>query len=228
MEKFRYVKFDKRWFILTADYHVPFCLNDLYADEKSLLKFYCDKTGLSPYTQMFIVAPKGFVTDLASIPDSLQWAFKPDGLYAPAAAIHDLLYQRLPIGSYAETQTGKLNAIINKDFADRMFLHIMEKLGVSYVTRYAFYYAVKKFGDPSYDDDNRGCIYLSPSAYTFHMNSTYAFIRSDFTPAVPAGDMTMVGSGRQAHVKYLNIKRAFLSYPIPEEKLNVSSKPAAV
>lgn len=229
MEKFQYVKFDKRWFILTADYRVPFSLKDLYSDAPELLTFYCNKTGLSPNTLMFITAPKGFVTDLASIPDALQWAFKPEGDYSPAAAIHDLLYQKLPIGQYPNAPLGRLNALIDKDFADRMFLHVMTKLNVNCITRNLFYVAVKKFGQPSYADDNKGCIYLSPSAYTFHMNSTYQFVRGDLLPAVPSNDMTMVGSGRQAHVKYLNIKRAFLSYPIPTEgNINVPTQPQPV
>lgn len=228
MEKFCYVKMDKKWFILTADYHVPFSLGDLYCDDDNRLKAICAATGIHPSTLMFMTVPKGFVTDLASIPDSLQWAFKPDGYYAPAAAVHDLLYQKTADGEYPDTQNGKLNAYIDKDFADRMFLLVMEKLGVGYITRTSFYLAVKHYGEPSYEDDNRGCIYLTPSAYTFRMNSTYQFVRTDYNSAVPSADMAEVGSGRQAHIRYLNIKRSFLSYPIPPEMPHVQSEPATV
>ena len=39
-----------------------------------------------------VTAPKGFVTDLASIPRVFWSALRPDGLYAYAAILHDYLY----------------------------------------------------------------------------------------------------------------------------------------
>lgn len=230
MDKFEYCRFDKQWFILTKDYTFGFTLAGLYEDDPTRLEVILKETGLSADKPLYLVAPKGFVTDLASIPTQLQFLFKPEGDYAPAAALHDLLYQKIPIiGYYHDDAVGKLNALIDKNFADRMFLYAMKALGVNWITRQSFYLAVKHFGLSSFIDDNKGCIYFKPNAYTFNMNANYEFVREFPTVGIPAQDMTMVRTNQQAHVHYLNIKRAFLTYPIPVAgETNVSAKPQPI
>ncbi|ANZ50350.1 putative tail assembly protein [Erwinia phage vB_EamM_Phobos] len=230
MDKFEYTRLDDHWFILTKDFNFGFTLAGLYEDDPKTLGVILKETGLVSTTPLYLVAPKGFVTDLASIPTQLQFLFKPEGDYGPAACLHDLLYQKIPIiGHYKDTACGKLNRFINKEFADRMFLYVMKQLNVAWLTRQSFYLAVKHFGIESYIDNNKGCIYLKPDAYTFNMNCNYEFVRERPEVAIPPQDMSELYSGRQAHVLYLNIKRSFLSYPIPPAGgTHVPTEPQAV
>lgn len=78
-----------------------------------------------------IIAPRGFITDLASIPQPFRGVFNVNGLLRAPAVIHDWLYcsQR-----YSRAE------------ADAIFLEAMEARGISWVTRYAAYSAVRSFG----------------------------------------------------------------------------------
>jgi hypothetical protein len=83
-----------------------------------------------PDTPKFIV-PKGFVTDLASIP-ALFWSIlRPDGDYAYAAILHDYMYwvQKWP-----------------KEQADLVLKRCMEDFKVSALRTESIYTAVKDFG----------------------------------------------------------------------------------
>ena len=81
---------------------------------------------------------KGFVTDGASVPHSLQWLYNPYGKYINAAVIHDYLYS-----SYNNTG-------INRTLADKIFRHIMQETGVDIRTVRRFYTAVRCFGETSW------------------------------------------------------------------------------
>jgi hypothetical protein len=81
---------------------------------------------------------KGFVTDGASVPHSLQWLYNPYGKYINAAVIHDYLYSTY-------NNTG-----INRTLADKIFRHIMKETGVDDRTVRRFYNAVKYFGETSW------------------------------------------------------------------------------
>lgn len=85
-----------------------------------------------------IKVPQGFVTDLASVPRIFWSIFPPFGKYTPAAIVHDFLYSKYNI-------TG-----INRTLADKIFLFIMEELGVGYLKRKAMYQAVRSFGERSW------------------------------------------------------------------------------
>lgn len=85
-----------------------------------------------------IKVPKGFITDLASVPKIFWSIFPPFGTYTPAAIIHDYLYSKF-------NDTG-----INRTLADKIFLFIMEELGVGFLRRKAMYRAVKSFGEPNW------------------------------------------------------------------------------
>jgi Protein of unknown function (DUF1353) len=83
-----------------------------------------------------IVVPKGFVTDLASVPRIL-WAYLPPfGNYTAAAIVHDFLY----------TMQHVHGGPIKRSFADRVFLHGMAHLGVRETQRLVMYRAVRAFG----------------------------------------------------------------------------------
>ena len=81
---------------------------------------------------------KGFVTDGASVPHSLQWLYNPYGKYINAAVVHDYLYSTYNI-------TG-----INRTLSDKIFRHIMKETGVDSRIVRKFYAAVKYFGATSW------------------------------------------------------------------------------
>ena len=81
---------------------------------------------------------RGFITDGASVPKSLQWLYNPYGKYINAAVIHDYLYSTY-------NNTG-----INRTLADKIFKHIMKETGVDNRTVRRFYNAVKYFGETSW------------------------------------------------------------------------------
>ena len=81
---------------------------------------------------------RGFITDGASVPKSLQWLYDPFGKYIKAAVIHDYLYS-------CYNNTG-----INRTLADKIFRHIMQETGVDNRTVRRFYIAVRAFGETSW------------------------------------------------------------------------------
>lgn len=85
-----------------------------------------------------ITVPKGFQTDLASVPRVLWVFFPPFGKYTRAAIIHDYLYSEL-------NDTG-----INRYWADKIFYHIMQELRVAGYKRASMYRAVRLFGEPAW------------------------------------------------------------------------------
>jgi hypothetical protein len=88
---------------------------------------------------MFVVqiisVPRGYVTDLASVPRALWTIFPPHGRYAKAAIIHDYLYS---------------NAIISKQWADNVFYEAMGVLNVPKWRKTVMYWAVRLFGRGNY------------------------------------------------------------------------------
>ena len=81
---------------------------------------------------------RGFITDGASVPKSLQWLYNPYGKYIKAAVVHDYLYS-------VYNNTG-----INRTLADKIFKHIMKEIGVDDRTVRRFYTAVRCFGETSW------------------------------------------------------------------------------
>lgn len=82
-------------------------------------------------SERVITVPKGFLTDLASIPRFLWSVFPPDGEYAKAAVVHDYLYR------YPST---------SRQFADAVFDEAMGVLGVKPWKRWLITHAVRLFG----------------------------------------------------------------------------------
>ena len=89
---------------------------------------------------------RGFITDGASVPKSLQWLYNPYGKYIKAAVIHDYLYSKY-------NNTG-----INRKLADKIFKYIMKETKVNSSTINKFYRAVRVFGEMSWQDkiENEG------------------------------------------------------------------------
>ena len=78
-----------------------------------------------------VTVPVGFVTDYASVPRGLWNLFPPNGLYAPAAVLHDFLYRRTEY---------------ERSICDDVLMEAMEVLGVGWFTRHCIYRAVRIFG----------------------------------------------------------------------------------
>lgn len=211
MEKLQYKRLDNKWFVLTEDYHYPFTLREIYHDHVHLDRAVY-LTGVLPDTQLWLTAPKGFVTDLASIPEHLQGIFHPDGPWAPAACIHDLLYQKCSTErSYPMTPGGNVSRIIDKEFSDLTFLRIMQSLEISPYICQTFYKAVVEFGWDAYVDPNAKPSYTTNDYRTLDYNRNYLFVREFKEPAIPDHERVDITTGCPVNVKYLNIKRAFLS-----------------
>ena len=83
------------------------------------------------YADRKFLVPRGFETDLASVPRILWSIFPPHGQYSKAAVLHDYLYR-----------VSKLS----RAHCDRIFLDCMEALGVPLVQRRAMYLGVRMFG----------------------------------------------------------------------------------
>jgi hypothetical protein len=87
-----------------------------------------------------VEVPIGFVTDFASIPRLFWSALRPDGEYTYPAIIHDYLYW---------TQTRR------REVADEIFKVVMEEFGIAAITRNSIYFAVRSFGQSSWDGNGK-------------------------------------------------------------------------
>lgn len=78
-----------------------------------------------------LIVPADFSTDLASIPQLLQWAFPVNDLHKPAAVLHDFIF-------VMQDRT--------RSQADALFLEAMVSLGVPRWKRHAMYWGVRLGG----------------------------------------------------------------------------------
>ncbi len=78
---------------------------------------------------LIVKVPKGYVTDLTSIPWPFSTVFRPDGPWAKAAVIHDYLYTDFPH--------------ISKIIADSIFLEAMLVLKLPKPIAYLFFGCVR-------------------------------------------------------------------------------------
>ncbi len=90
-----------------------------------------------------IMLPKGFVTDLASIPKLFWSIFPPFGNqsepYANAAILHDYLY--------------KQGNVFKRKTCDQIFLQAMKQTKVNGFIRYVFYFIVRLFGAENFNNN---------------------------------------------------------------------------
>lgn len=95
---------------------------------------------LEDYIYKDIVVPRGFQTDLASIPKILWNIIAPFELSTDAPVVHDFLYHNGGLGKYTRKQ------------ADQIFLELMAKEGVTWWKRHVAYRAVRLFAWGSWKD----------------------------------------------------------------------------
>jgi hypothetical protein len=89
------------------------------------------------------VAPRGFQTDLASIPALLGSLFPIVGSYDPVAVIHDAGYMHALV-----TQNGiRIHTV--KHVADNLFAEGLKAVGVGFLRRRLMTRMVRLFGDPA-------------------------------------------------------------------------------
>lgn len=90
-----------------------------------------------------ITVPKGFITDLASIPHALDWLpnFDRTGLSRRPGALHDWLYG-------GDRTRGK-------DYADAVLRAALLAEGMSAVGAFEIWFGVSKFGRPAWDGDDK-------------------------------------------------------------------------
>lgn len=112
---------------------IPFGDWDFYYLEDDLVW----KPNLGSGLTHTITVPKGFVTDLASVPRLLWFKYSPQGRYAYAAIVHDYLY-------WVQDPN------ISKEEADKILKAAMIDSGVPELTVKAFNLAVDKFGGSSW------------------------------------------------------------------------------
>ena len=78
-----------------------------------------------------LIVPRGYITDLASIPRVFRNVFNVNGLLRAPAVLHDWLYS---------------SQRFTRAMSDAIFLEAMEARGVDRAERYAVYSAVRAFG----------------------------------------------------------------------------------
>lgn len=207
-----YERYHGKWYILKEDYRFAFTLNELYEGRPDLCLRMVKATGIDANQLIEIVAPKGFVTDLASIPTIFHIVgLTPTGPWEEAATLHDLMYQKKNTTvAYLKDPLSQLTLHSNKDFADRLFLMLMRKANVNMLIRKAMHQAVVTYGWGSYTDSNQGVIYPKPDHITFNPQRNYLMFRNPGDPAIePLGKEPTL-----ANVQFPNIKRAFLGVTI--------------
>lgn len=95
-----------------------------------------------------VEVPKGFITDIASIPQ-FAWSLvglSPDGLYRAAAIVHDWCYWNYGYMKGTVTKKGSAVEYVSKREADKLFFEVMKEAGVSAWKRNLMYAAVSLFG----------------------------------------------------------------------------------
>ena len=118
-----------------------------------------------PRTHQRFVVPRGFVTDLASVPRLFWTAFPPCGKYTPAAVVHDYLYW-------------VQSPICDRECADKVLLVAMEESNVDELSRTAIFSAVRAGGQSAWDknaeDKRSGRIRFVPEQFmNFGPNETW-------------------------------------------------------
>ena len=107
--------------------------------------------------------PRGFVSDLASIPRVFWQVLTPQGRYAYAAVVHDYLY-------WVQTRP--------RDEADEILKYAMQDSGVDASTVTIIFTAVREFGQTAWDANaklkkNGECRFLDLSAFPPHLTDTW-------------------------------------------------------
>ena len=94
-----------------------------------------------------IIAPRGLITDLTSVPWIFRWYVGRVGPWLEAAIIHDWLYVAWQV-------VGRRPSEADRAFADRVMLAAMEAAGVGPLRRRMIYLSVRLFGGRMFGERN--------------------------------------------------------------------------
>lgn len=216
LKKPRLRRLTDKWHQLQDDLVFHFTLKEAMAGYRPALKELVKK-GINPDETIYIVVPKGFITDLASVPKALQFMFPPDGEYTYAAIVHDMAYQSLKertnidYTEYKYHPIHELNKHHTRYLADRLFLMGMRELGVDIFTRTAMYNAVRIGGSSSYGGIPMDEDYGLGIRNRFQMRESYLIYREEPSVGVEPSlyDDGNAGDGVAVFIKHPNLKRAF-------------------
>ena len=135
---------------------LKFYSNELTEKDAEMLRWCGVKVRNSTKTKQYIVTiPKGYVTDMASVPRGC-WAFIAPFDVARAAVVHDILYEKINtqykiVNESAAAEDGPVNKKereVYREIADHIFLEGMNasEPPVPSWKKYAAYWAVRMFG----------------------------------------------------------------------------------
>jgi hypothetical protein len=133
-----------------------------------------------------VVVPRGFVTDLASIPPALQSIIQQNGPYLLPAVVHDYLY-------WEQTCT--------RDQSDQILMLGMLENEVSAFDRVAIYGAVRAAGSYAWDanrkERSQHMLRVIPEDHIqIHAKTIWAAYRAQLmADSVPAGPETVIPAG---------------------------------
>lgn len=121
-----------------------------------------------PETKQQVIIPRGFVTDLASIPRAFWIALPPCDQYTPATVLHDYLYW-------------VQDPDCDRECADKVLLLAMEEADVDWVTRKSIYAGVRLGGKSAWkenaDRKKSGEVRIIPEEFmNFSPSDTWAEI----------------------------------------------------
>jgi len=122
-----------------------------------------------PETEQQVVIPKGFVTDLASVPRAFWIALPPCEKYTPATVLHDYLYW-------------VQDSSCDRECADKTLLLAMKEAGVGWTTRNSIYTGVRLGGESAWNKNaerkKAGEVRIIPEQFlNFSSNESWADIR---------------------------------------------------
>lgn len=190
-----YWRLSKEFVVLGEHLHFDFKPSDFPWWMRGLFKEVIKEEGDKVMNEkFFITLPKGFVTDLASIPKYLRWLFKPDGQWSKAAAVHDFLYNGIPITEghsefYAEMRPRYAymeQKLRIRSSCDAIFYIAMRASGVSAAVALAFYLGVRAGGSQHFRTGKR--IDVAKLLVGLYPKAEYDFARTaDPYPIFTAG-----------------------------------------
>lgn len=207
---------DNLWYRLPEDLVFEFTLEEVLGSYPPELKNFLN-LGIGLREKIYAIAPKGFVTDLASVPLALTPLIPRDGTYLHAAIIHDIVYQSLKDKTFIDDAPHRYHPIhsLNKEhtryFADRLFLIGMRVLGVNSILRGAMFNGVRVGGGFSYGVNPMEEDYGLEITSRFELGQPYLIFREEASVGVEPSiyqDMAQPHPKAVA-LKYPNLKRAF-------------------
>ena len=212
-------KLDNLWYRLPDDLIFEFTIREALGHYKPELNLFLGY-GIQIDEPIYIIVPKGFVTDLASVPLFLTGIFPRDGKYTKAAILHDLVYQSVKNRTEIDDNDSELDPIhlINKYhtryLADRIFLMGMRELGVGMITRTLMYNGVRAGGGFSYGINPMEENYGLNITYTYRMANPYMLFHDSASPTLdPSIYRTELECKPNAiALKFPNLKRSFVYY----------------